>query len=123
MEIKCVTKNDKFHCNICDFNCSKKSNYELHINTKKHIRNVEGNLMETLEMSKNANCDCNCGKQFKSESGLWKHKKKCCYKLEEEKEDPIKSDETINQIIKDEIIIQLLKQNAKLIEMIENKNK
>jgi hypothetical protein len=109
MEIKCVPKNAKFHCIICDFNCCKKSNYELHINTKKHIRNVEGNLMETLEIKKNAVYDCNCGKQFKTNAGLWKHKKTCNDKNDniiENKDEP--SDK--------QLIVMLLKQNSEIIK-------
>jgi hypothetical protein len=109
MEIKCVPKNAKFHCDICDFNCCKKSNYDLHIKTKKHIRNVDGNLMETLEMKKNAVYDCNCGKQFKTNAGLWKHKKTCNGKHDtvgENKDEP--SDK--------QLIVMLLKQNSEIIK-------
>jgi hypothetical protein len=97
--------------------------------------------METLENKKNASYDCNCGKQFKTNAGLWKHKK-TCYNLEakESKHHVEKTDEPtdkeiimmlikqntqheekkINTIDKDDLIITLLKQNAELIEIVKN---
>jgi hypothetical protein len=33
--------------------------------------------LEVLEVPKNPNYKCECGKQFVTHSGLWKHKQKC----------------------------------------------
>ena len=86
---KKMPKNAVFYCKICDFKCSKLSNYENHVKTKKHLSRLSGNQMETLETPENAeiiyfedhNCICNCGKKYTSKSGLWKHKKTCNQKI------------------------------------------
>jgi hypothetical protein len=62
--------------------------------------------MEIKKLEKTFFCDC--GKSFKTNSGLWKHRKKC-------------SDETIDFGITDkEIINTLVQQNEKLMKIIEN---
>ena len=41
-----MPKNAKtFYCEICDFTCSKKSNYENHLNTAKHGISNDINIM------------------------------------------------------------------------------
>lgn len=65
------TKNaDKYTCEICDFVCSKKSNYDIHISTQKHQSLTNANI-------KNAEHICQCGKKYKHRSSLSKHKKNC----------------------------------------------
>ena len=77
MEINFTQKNAKFQCNDCHFICCKKSDWCRHVNTTKHMYRVNGNNMETVETAKYADMVCNCGKNFLTKSGLWKHKKKC----------------------------------------------
>ena len=93
MEIKCVPKNAELICIICDFKCSKKSNFETHCNTKKHISRVNGNKFVNVEIKKNAEHICKCGKKYNTNSGLWKHIKNC----------DIKNNKTSNIIEKNEI--------------------
>jgi len=63
-----------FYCKKCNFKCSKQSNYNKHILTAKH----EMETTETQKMPKNALLNlCDCGREYTSRSGLWKHKKKC----------------------------------------------
>ena len=73
MEIKNTPKNANiFYCEKCHFTCSKKSDWDRHIITRKHKLEMIGNKI-------NANiykCN-NCCKEFKTNSGLWKHEKKC----------------------------------------------
>ena len=61
---------DKYTCKICDFVCSKKSNYDAHISTQKHQSLTNANI-------KNAEYICQCGKKYKHRSSLSKHKKSC----------------------------------------------
>ena len=66
-----------FYCKLCDFKCSKYSNYTAHINTRKHIN---GNKMVTFDnhfVPKNAEYSCKCGNIYKHKSGLSRHKKIC----------------------------------------------
>jgi hypothetical protein len=74
---KKMPKNAEFYCSYCDFKCCKQSNYETHLQTKKHMYRVNGNKME-MNLSKMSNeYICNCGKKYTTYSGLWKHNKKC----------------------------------------------
>ena len=70
---KVVTKRVKeYFCDICDFKCRAKFNYNRHLLTPKHI-------MKTSKKEKNAcvfKC-VNCGKGYKQSQGLSRHKKKC----------------------------------------------
>jgi hypothetical protein len=83
MELFGNTKNahKKFNCASCDYKCSFKRDWSRHILSAKHQNWANGSDLE-LKMPKNAhiqkNCyNCNCGKKYITQSGLWKHQKKC----------------------------------------------
>ena len=67
----------KFHCEKCDYHSNKKSEYNKHLQTKKHnpnnpnIKNVHFHF-------------CECGKKYKHRSTLCNHKKTCTYKKNKE---------------------------------------
>ena len=79
-----MPKNAKiFTCKFCDFECSKYSNYKKHLETKKH-KLSENDKNDKKKMLKNAEIfECNCGKVYKFQSGLSRHKKYCFYNNEE----------------------------------------
>ncbi len=69
---------EKFVCELCNFKCSKHSNYLIHLGTQKHKWKSNGNTEDIKEKEKNAEFTCfNCLKVYKTNSGLWKHKKQC----------------------------------------------
>lgn len=68
----------KFLCEFCHFKCFKKSNYLLHIQTKKHNDNKMISNDNYL-MPKNAEYICKCGNIYKYMSGLSRHKKVCSF--------------------------------------------
>lgn len=105
MEIRKGSKNAvKYICKKCNFECSKKSNYEKHIMTSKHKSEKVGNDVSLYQCEE-------CEKQFKTNSGLWKHKKKCTVQEPAEEEEPIGSSE-------DKLLIeQLMKSNNELKNM------
>ena len=58
METKMAFKNtQKFNCDLCDFNCNKKSEWNRHIKRKKHLVNINGNnvnkMMKTTSSNQN----------------------------------------------------------------------
>ena len=63
-----------YYCNICDFKCSKNSNYRKHLATRKHniLINTNNNMPKNA-----ADFTCDCGKVYKHASSLCKHKHKC----------------------------------------------
>ena len=108
-----MKKNDKFFkCAICDFITCKKTNYDLHIQTQKHIRNTLATNGNTKN-EKMFKCD-NCGKKYKDRTGLWRHSKKCATNI-----DDIDSSEEGNIVIYNEptdknLIMMLIKENSEL---------
>ena len=68
----------KYICEICDYNTSKLSDYERHLKTNKHVSNSKKNVSKSSAKSQKVAAKiCSCGRQFKTRSGLWKHKKTC----------------------------------------------
>jgi hypothetical protein len=150
-----------FICKECVFLCNYESDYKRHINTKKHIKNIEKTNNDNLNINKNTTnkvskknakkvsdiqdetCEigntivthdavtiprtvnvkskpstsaeefdgdidgsheCECGKSFKSSSGLRKHKRHLCS-------------------TKDNIIMKLIKDNAEMKELMREQQK
>jgi len=62
-----------FCCEKCHFNTFNKKDYIRHNQTKKHLSN--GISIEITQ--KNKFMCSNCNKDYKDNSGLWRHKKKC----------------------------------------------
>ena len=68
-----------FECQTCHFSCSKKSNFDKHLITRKHLRlnsMVEKNAENAIIIDSINVCE-NCGKKYKHLSSLSKHRKKC----------------------------------------------
>ena len=105
----------KFSCELCNFECSKKSNYEAHLLTRKH-KNAVLFTNEDKKMPKNPKFFCNCGKEYKSRQGLFQHKKTCDY------EEPV-CEEIKKSGVPDELVVKILEQNTELLEKIEEKDK
>ena len=69
----------KFTCENCDYYTNRKSQYERHLQTKKH--NTYTYLQEDLQKGSYI---CACGKSYKHRQSLNTHKKTCTYKPEED---------------------------------------
>ena len=111
-----ICKNAKFLCSNCDFTCSKQSDWNRHIDTKKHLYRHSGNSIEKPETKKPAEHICICGKKYISSSGLWKHKKLCNEFNKEEEDYAFKGPELNedNFKITSKMFYDLLKQNNEL---------
>ena len=102
-------KNAKiYYCEKCNFKCSKNSDWNRHITTAKHKKEINGNEWK----SKIRTCEY-CEKTFKTASGLWKHEQKC-YRLQES---PEQTPEIPAKLTDSAMIIELLKQNQEFKEM------
>ena len=100
----------KFECELCDYVCYVKGNYEKHLLTSKHLNAKTG----LTKANKNYKCDI-CNALFMHQSSSIRHKKVCCKKLNNQ---PILND--TNTVIDTELIMILVKQNAELMEMLKN---
>ena len=123
MELNKMPKNADFCCECCDFRCSKKSNYIIHTKTKKHMYRVAGNELENAEIKINAEHSCECGKNYATLSGLWKHKAKGCsvnntnLVIETNDEPEVKNNNN-NATDKDDLINYLIKENQEFKNLI-----
>ena len=70
-----IAKN--YYCETCDYGCSKESDYNKHLMTRKHKKSYCGVTMDDNLSPKIAEYVCECGNIYKYRQGLWKHKKKC----------------------------------------------
>ena len=114
-----VKKNAKFfRCDICDFECSKKSNFDKHLLTPKHtntdkiLTNTDAKNAENAENAENVletnMFICGCGNRYKHRQSLFNHKKKC--------DNTTITDSNVDSFDKDQLILMLIKQNADLIK-------
>jgi len=108
----------KFYCECCNFLCSKQSNYTAHLMTAKHGKQEKRYKMisnDDEKMPKNAEkYVCNCGKEYKHYSGLWRHHKICSFVMQEMKEDKKENQEKNEIKILTSLITDLVKTNHEL---------
>ena len=71
-------KSSKFFCEKCDFICDKKSLWERHITTSKHMDTyTSGTKYLHTEYIFPKKFNCICGKEYNHRQSLFSHKKKC----------------------------------------------
>ena len=76
MREKFQKSSEKFYCKKCDYSSKRKSQWIRHLSTTKHKMDNMDNPMDNMKSSTRVFV-CNCGKQYKYNTGLSKHKKKC----------------------------------------------
>ena len=122
-EIKNTNILAKFLCKKCDFTCGKHSDWLRHTSTRKHNMEKKENT-KTPFYATSYQCHI-CDKEFKSNSGLWKHKNKCngIEKKKEVNHEPNEKNTTGVETDKELLIKMLLKNQEimeKLIEIMPN---
>ena len=111
-----------FECRKCEYITCRKSQFERHLLTSKH-KNVDKMLTNVDTLLNNSSAPindnkyiCICGKPFSHRQSLFVHKKICqqinIQKVTQMDEEPITK----------ELVMQLLKQNQNLQEMIHNQH-
>ena len=114
----------QYTCELCDYICSKKYNFDKHIMTAKHKKVTLGDKKVaksskkeednniTTNMTSKYTCEY-CNKEYSSRNGLWKHNRTC-------KSIPQKSSELVDK----ELIMMLIKDNSEfkniLMKVVEN---
>jgi len=111
-------KFQEYICKCCDYNTSRKSQYDRHLTTLKHKIRTNTNFDEDKKFQKvpddNKEYNCQCGKNFKHASSLWNHKKKCTSK-----------EQQVNTLVVDidkEYILKMLLKNQDIMEGVLLKN-
>ena len=111
-------------CNICDYKCSKNSEYKKHLSTAKHKNLTNPNKKSPLIYH------CNCGKIYKHRSTLSAHKRVCNESpmMDEPSElhhqnEPISTKhEIVELIIQNQEFKELMVEQSKHIQDIQQKN-
>ena len=123
MEIKKPKKTPKLYsCILCDFVTSNKKDFNRHNTTRKHLDSVAGNQMEMDGNPKKpltTILKCECMREYKTLSGLWKHKKLCNFI---EKNMDTNNQQISNQITP-ELVLSVLEQNKELTNIVLEQNK
>ena len=72
-----ILKNaEKKSCGLCDFECSKQSDWTRHIVTVKHVNRTKLNNLEQKNAKKLFECKT-CCKMYTARNSLWYHEQKC----------------------------------------------
>ena len=108
----------KYNCEKCNYTTQRKSQYDRHILTSKHIR-IHENTENSSKQVKVYECE-RCNNQYKFHSGLWKHKKTCNY-IHDNNVNEIQYDEIQNPVVEPtseaSTLLRLLKQNDEFKQM------
>jgi hypothetical protein len=109
MSTKSVPKSsDKYYCEYCDYSTSRKSQYERHLETRKHNAKLgEDKVPDKVHYT------CKCGKNYNHISSFSRHKKKC-------KKQIVTVSENGNEVIEQykNLFVQLMSENKNLQELI-----
>ena len=66
-----------YECELCDFKCSKQSEWNRHIMRPKHLNNLQMMKNDNIKPAiLNEHFTCDCGNIYNFKSGLYRHKKK-----------------------------------------------
>jgi hypothetical protein len=108
-------KPQNFGCVFCDFITSNKKDYARHLSTVKHKKR-ENDTNDTKKTPKKPQMfhECaNCNKIYKYTSGLYRHKKKC---LDRENNDNLNHQLSLSK----ELILEVVKQQQNQIKELTN---
>ena len=108
----------KFSCEVCDYNTNKKSNYNNHNLSAKHLRAMNSNNFKPT-LSSGFICQI-CSKEYKDNSGLWRHKKKCC--IIQPKIIPTVDDLSLHDN-QQQLVDYLMKENSEFKQLMLEQNK
>ena len=119
MMTKKMPKNaQKFICEKCNFSCSKKSNYDKHLLTRKHkiVTNSDKKMPKNAETER---YECICGKSYKYRQGLSNHKKICNFSINEEDEKNLEKIEDEKDLSYKKMYMEIMEENKELRGMVK----
>ena len=92
---------NRYVCEKCDFRSHKKSNFDIHLTTRKHM-NDDASVTKSCQSS-SKQYTCGCGKEYKHRQGLHAHKTQCSY---------IETQDEVKNLT--HMVMELMKSNAEL---------
>jgi hypothetical protein len=118
---------DKYCCELCDYNTCKITDYNRHIKTTKHLSNKTATTSNKKNEKNTFTCE-NCNKFYKDRTGLWRHKKSCsntynCHSENIENNLEPNNTKLIMQLIKENTELKSGASDKDLIVMLINENK
>ena len=120
MEKKFQKSSKKFYCKKCNYSSNRESQWRRHLSTTKHKMDNMDNTLDNVKSTKRC-FECECGKVYKYNSGLSKHKKKCPLIMKNEvvpivTENPTTSSSKTGLSV--EVLNKLVEQNNTLMEKV-----
>ena len=106
---------NNFYCDFCNYECCRKSSWDQHIFTAKHLKAKNG----LMPANKIYSCK-NCSTSFKHQSSYCRHKKKCenIKIIQQEKLKPVQQ----SSMITTELVMELIKDNKEMKQIIFEQN-
>ena len=101
------TKN--YTCISCDYITSRKSQYDRHLTTRKHVLTTNRLQLNTRDYV------CECGKEYSCRQNLFRHKQKCKGVVQEQTQ--------VLPPVDSSLVIELLKQNQEFKELMIEQHK
>ena len=115
----CKNNEPNFSCYYCDYISCRKSSYEKHLATQKHLSNKKVALQLFVAKQGSDKHICHlCDKEYKSRAGLWSHKKSCKGFSENEEIVPFTKKEEDNSLL-----LEILKQNEEFKQIMVEQNR
>jgi hypothetical protein len=118
-----IPKNPKyFECIQCDYKTSNIKDYNKHLQTGKHTNRIKLNDLEQKNPKNPQIVNCKyCNKCYKARNSLWYHQQKCSSAEVVNNVHKKNAEQFEKEFIdKDALIIELLKQNKELLEIVKN---
>jgi len=105
----------EYKCIECNYFTDRRSKFERHLQTKKHLsninKNIDNNKTEKICNGVSNYYHCECGKKYKFKQGLFKHKKICF------------NHEDLKQHITEDSIVKLVSENNKIKDLLIEQQK
>ena len=118
----------EYVCSCCDYSTCRKSSYDKHLFTLKHLKVANGNIAKLQKLQNDSEklqevakscaktiftCEF-CDKEFAHRSGLWKHKKNCNFNTNSQSINAIQPGTQITT----ELVMELIKDNKEMKQII-----